>query len=103
MPKTTVWTPSGVIERDANEEELGVIEKLKTPRPLPPDLQAQQLINQLPAETRAFHYDHITKIRSALKEQDYEVIPHLLQKVEPRNEQEGQALQQLSGILNGTQ
>lgn len=44
MPKTTVWTPNGVIEREANEEELAAIEQLKTPRPLPLSTRLENIL-----------------------------------------------------------
>lgn len=100
MPKVTEWINNRFVEREARSDELTAINNMKLPPPVSIDIQAKLAINLLPAETRAYHYEHITKIRSALKEKDYDVIPLLLDQITPRNPEETSALIQLKGILN---
>lgn len=65
--------------------------------------KANELLKELPSETRAYHYGVISEIRAAIDDNDYEVIPHLLGKVTPRNSEEAQALQEIGEALGGLQ
>lgn len=45
MPKVTVWTPNGIIERDADSDEIAAIKQVKKFATTPLDIQRR--INDL--------------------------------------------------------
>lgn len=53
MPRVTEWTPAGIVERDANAEELAAIEQAKQPRPLPLSTRLERILNQYGATISA--------------------------------------------------